>query len=320
MLNIQNNNLHMGQSKFSIADLFTVLATLVFGTLCFLGFNFLTLGDANTSLIWAILISLILCGLAYGLKRLKSTSRNYKVSMIFEWIFLFLFTIVAYISFFPFSHYFVVNAQKENIKNEILSNLAEAENIYKRYESYADDRVNIYGFYLSNAIKDKLQQVSSSDFDKYAFNDNQDYNTQVQRKLFSLKKLLYPNNYQQIKNISLSWLVDAKMQTISWSPTGVVKVANTFESERSKWCNQLNQFALNRALGENNPIAFSCPPPNGKTPIMFTQQSSPNFIGIISGLGIFILMIFSYVITKRHPRYPGLKVIFKLGNIKENEL
>ena len=68
----------MSQSKFSLADLLTVLGTLGFGFFCFLSLNFKTLGDTTTSIIWAVTISLILGGLAFGVKLLKRTSRNFK--------------------------------------------------------------------------------------------------------------------------------------------------------------------------------------------------------------------------------------------------
>ena len=66
----------MSQSKFSLADLLTVLGTLGFGFFCFLSLNFLTLGESTLSIIWAVLISFILGGLALGVKLLIRTSRN----------------------------------------------------------------------------------------------------------------------------------------------------------------------------------------------------------------------------------------------------
>jgi len=43
----------MKQSKFSLADVLTLLTALAFGFICFLGKNFSTLGNTSESITWA---------------------------------------------------------------------------------------------------------------------------------------------------------------------------------------------------------------------------------------------------------------------------
>src|SRR5690606_8973393 len=124
------------------ADLLTVLGTLGFGFFCFLSVNCLTLGDTDSSIIYAVLISCILGGLTFGVKLLKRTSHNFKTCIIWEWILIILFIVVAFFAIIPFSHYFVVTAQKEDIKKKVVSNITQAEGIFLDYESYADNRLN----------------------------------------------------------------------------------------------------------------------------------------------------------------------------------
>ncbi len=307
----------MSQSKFSLADLLTVLGTLVFGFFCFLSVNFLTLGDTTLSIIWAVLISFILGGLAFGVKLVKRTSRNFKTFIIWEWVLIFLFVVVAFFAIFPFSHYFVVTAQKENIQNKVVSNITQAEGLFIAYESYADNRLNIYKSRLNSIVAAK--RVNPEEYKNFGFVEGTDDNTQVENKMFSLKAQLYPSNYSEMKQIDSDWLSDAKDKVTSWSPTGIVKVVNTLKIEISSWNEQLKSYSSFRAKGETA-TDFDFPLSFDDVSGIFNMKTIPNTLALIIGIALYLLMFLSYFITKRHPRYPGLKVIFRMGSHKENEL
>ena len=314
----------MSQSKFSLADLLTVLGTLGFGFFCFLSLNFLTLGDTTLSIIWAVIISLILGGLAFGVKLVKRTSRNFKTFIIWEWVLIFLFVVVAFFAIFPFSHYFVVTAQKENIQNKVVSNITQAEGLFIAYESYADNRLNIYKSRLNSIVAAK--RVNPEEYKNFGFVEGTDDNTQVENKMFSLKAQLYPSNYSEMKQIDSDWLSDAKDKVTSWSPTGIVKVVNTLKIEISSWNGQLKSYSSFRAKGETA-TDFDFPLSFDDVSGIFKQRTTPNPIALLIGFGLYLLMMLSYFITKRDTRSPlrgnfikGLKLIFRVGSVRENEL
>ena len=314
----------MSQSKFSLADLLTVLGTLGFGFFCFLSVNFLTLGDTTLSIIWAVIISLILGGLAFGVKLVKRTSRNFKTFIIWEWVLIFLFVVVAFFAIFPFSHYFVVTAQKENIQNKVVSNITQAEGLFIAYESYADNRLNIYKSRLNSIVAAK--RVNPEEYKNFGFVEGTDDNTQVENKMFSLKAQLYPSNYSEMKQIDSDWLSDAKDKVTSWSPTGIVKVVNTLKIEISSWNGQLKSYSSFRAKGETA-TDFDFPLSFDDVSGIFKQRTTPNPIALLIGFGLYLLMMLSYFITKRDTRSPlrgnfikGLKLIFRVGSVRENEL
>lgn len=307
----------MSQSKFSLADLLTVLGTLGFGFFCFLSVNFLTLGDTTTSIIWAVTISLILGGLAFGVKLLKRTSRNFKTFIIWEWVLIFLFIVVAFFAIFPFSHYFVVSAQKADIQKKVVSNITQAEGLFTAYEGYTENRLNIYESRLNSIVAAK--RVNPEEYKDFGFVEGTDDKTQVENKMFSLKAQLYPSNYLEMKQIDSTWLSDAESKVTSWSPTGIVKVVNTLKVEISSWNEQLKSFSSFRAKGETA-TDFDFPLSFDDVSSIFNQRTNPNPLALIIGIAFYILMFLSYFITKRHTRYPGLKVIFSMGSSKENEL
>jgi len=307
----------MSQSKFSLADLLTVLGTLGFGFFCFLSLNFLSLGDTTLSLIWAVIISLILGGLAFGVKLLKRTSRNFKAFRIWEWVLIFLFVVVAFFAIFPFSHYFVVTTQKESIQKKVVSNITQAEGLFIAYKSYADNRLNIYKSRLNSIVAAK--RVNPEEYKNFGFIEGTDDSTQVENKMFSLKAQLYPSNYSEMKQIDSAWLSDAKDKVTSWSPTGIVQVVNTLKIEISSWREQLKTYSAYRAKFETA-TDFDFPLSFDDVSGIFNKSTSPNPLALVIGVALYLLMILSYFITKRHSRDPGLKVIFSMGGSRENEL
>lgn len=291
----------MSQSKFSLADLLTVLGTLGFGFFSFLSVNFLSLGDTSLSIIWAVIVSLILGGLALGVKLLKRTSRNFKTFIIWEWVLIFLFVVVGFYALFPFSHYFFVTSQKEHIQNKVVSNITQAEGLFIAYEGYADERLNIYKKRLNSIVAAK--KVNPEEYINFGFVEGTDDNTQVENKLFSLKVQLYPSNYSEMKQIDSVWLADAKDKVTSWSPTGIVKIVNILKIELSSWNEQLKSFSSFRAKGETA-TDFEFPLSFDDVSGIFSNNSKPTLLSFCIGIGLFVLLFLSYLITRRHSKNP----------------
>jgi hypothetical protein len=308
----------MNQSKFSLADLLIVLGTLGFGFFCFLSFNFLMLGDTLPSLFLAALIAIILGGLALGAKILKRTSQNFKTCIILEWVLLFLFILIAIVAIFPFSHYFTVSEQKTEIKNKLISNITQAQGIFSAYEIYADNRLSIYENRLKGIVT--ARNVNPTEFKNFGFIDGVNINRQVENKLRSLKFQLYPSNYKAIKQIDSAWISDSKTKITNWSPIGIVKVMNSLKTEIPSWIIQLKTFSAFKAYGENVPDDFNYNITFNNVTNKFTTRSNPNALSICIAIAFYVLMLLSYFITKRHSKYPGLKLIFGKGNLDDNEL
>lgn len=305
----------MNQSKFSWADLFTVLATIGFGFFCFLSFNFLTMGETKKSILFAVVFALILGGLAFGAKLLKRTDRNFKTCIIWEWVLLLLFVVAAIISVKPFSHYFVVSSQKKDIQKELISNIEQAEGMYDNYKHYADNRLEIYESKLNSVVIAK--NTNPTEYRGYGFNDSigTDDRTQVDNKMFELRAKLYPSNFNDIASTNVQWMKKAKSTIDSWKPIGLVEVIKVVNENLTIWKNDLIQYSKFRPTGEEAED-FEHTLSLNDISVKMTQLGSPNWTSILYAVGFYFLMIFSYLITKRHPRFPGFKVVF--GNNKKD--
>ena len=74
----------MKASRFSLADLLTLLAAVAFSFICFLGLNFVTEGDLLVSILVSIGIMLVLGGLAFMAKWQKTARKDFKAHIILE--------------------------------------------------------------------------------------------------------------------------------------------------------------------------------------------------------------------------------------------
>lgn len=306
----------MRQSKFSLADVLTVLTALAFGFVCFLGKNFSTLGHTYESIIWGVVIAVSLAGTAYITKLLKRTSRNFKTNFILEIIVLLLFTgLMIYFAYSPFPHYFNVSAKKKEIQKKLETSITQAENMFTAYEQYAENRKKNFEGKLDNAIFQKQKGTSTKDYIDCDFDmGGQPDNIQKSNKMTTTHILLFPSNYSDsiskngIKEVATAWLAKAKTTTDNWKPIGIVNVLNNVEKNSNDWLNKLIGFSQLKEKGDDY-YKFPYPPyqltfPDVKT--YFTTSGKPTPLSIGLAVGAYVLMLLSWFVTKRHSRSTGM--------------
>jgi hypothetical protein len=300
----------MNRSKFSLADLLTLMSAITFGFLFFLGYNFLTLGDMTKSIILASSFALALGVIAYALKTLKGVSRNFKTNIIAELVLILAYSIIAFFAFSPFSHYFSVSQEKEQIQNNILTNISEAEGLFDAYDDYTDNRLSLYERKLKGIIQARI--VNPSEYIEFGFVQGTSDETQLKAKLDALTYKLKPSNYSEMKD-NLTWLSDSKSKVENWSPIGVVDIVNTLNKEVSSWSAKLKENSAYRQKGEEA-TDFEASISFDEVSTIFTEKTSPNPLGIGIGLVIYLLMLFSYLVSKRHDRIRGNVLNMLFGN------
>lgn len=300
----------MKQSKFSLADVLTVLTALAFGFICFLGKNFSTLGNTSVSITWGAIITVSLAGTAFIAKLLKRTSRNFKTNFILEIVVLLLFTgLTFFFAYSPFPHYFNVSAKETVIREKLKTSITQAENMFTKYEGEAQTRENTYKGVLDVVVRLENPGVLK----KYDFKDKGvlRYEKQIAHKMSTLHTDLFPSNYSDIvtnngiKEVATAWLAKAKNTTKNWKPIGIVNVVNNVEKNSKNWLNQLIDFSQNRAKEEEaNDFTYTLTFADVKT--HFTTPGNPTPLSIGLAAGAYLLMLLSWFVTKRHSRSTGI--------------
>jgi len=288
----------MKQSKFSLADVLTLLAALAYGFVCFLGTNFYTLGDSTQSIVLAVIIAGLLGITALGAKLLKRTSRNFKTRFVWEMILLVLFTgLTAFFSYSPFPHYFVVSEQKTEIQNKLTASITQAENMFAAYEDYAENREKLYESELYSVVAGK--NINPSNFAAFGFvNNGVPDNKQIDNKMFTIHADLFPTNYEEMKKVGSTWLTEARNIVESWKPIGIVNVVNEVEKNSNDWLSKLTGLSSMREKGEQTEdFAYELSFDDVKKHFTTLGKPSPLSIGLAGGA--FLLMLLSYLISKR---------------------
>lgn len=300
----------MKQSKFSLADVITVLTALAFGYVCFLGMNFYTMGNTSQSITLSVVITLLLSGTAFGAKLFKRADRKLKTNFILEMLMLTLFTgLMIFFAYSPFPHYFVVSEKKEEITNKLVASISQAENMFAEYEYYAENRMDLYESKLKSVAASKV--ISLSEYSNYGFvSGSVSDKKQLENKMFTIHAELFPSNYSDttnqngIKETAMDWLAKAKRTTVSWKPIGIVEVVNDVEQNSQNWLNQLVALSQVRQAGEKT-TDFEHSLLFDDVKDYFTILGAPTPFSIGLAMAAYVLMLFSWFRTERSPKAFG---------------
>ncbi len=150
---------------------------------------------------------------------------------------------------------------------------------------------------------------------------------EINNKIRTLHLVLFPNNYRQMKEADSLWLANTK-NTLnnSWAwNLGVVDIVNNIEQNSNNSLRTLiNHTTKLEKCESNQTVEFSI---NSKNPNItsqvdvkshFTTLDSPKRLSIGLSIVTYIIMLISWLITKRHTRFPGLKILFGSGGLKSN--
>jgi len=317
----------MNQSKFSLADVLTILTALGFGFICFLGTNFYTLGNVPKSITVALIIMILLFSTAFVAKLLKRTSVNFRTCFIWEMLLLVLFTLLfVFFTYMPFSHYFTVSAKQTEIVSKIQTSITQAENMFPAYESYAANRISLYKSKLISVVANKGGK--HSEYQDYGFRNNMVDNTQIKHKMGNINADLFPTNYSDtttqkgIKEVAKKWLLKAKEATESWKPIGITNVVLAIEVNSNEWKSILVNLSQIREKGQTDKETeeFEYPLKFEDVKQFFTKVEKPTLTSLLIALLIWVLMMLSWFVTKRHTKFPGFKLLFGTSQASNNEL
>jgi hypothetical protein len=288
----------MIQSKFSLADVLTVLTALGFGFICFLSTNFFTLGNTKQSVILSAIVTVLLIGMALGAKLLKRTSRNFKTCFVWEMILLVLFAAFAVIfANSPFPHYFAVSDNKEEIQNKVAASITQAQKMFAEYERYAANRENLYRSRLRSVVAAK--RTNPGDYKSFGFQDNGVADEkQIENKMFTVHADLFPSNYTDMKHADSIWLAQSQNTIENWKPIGLVSVVNNVEQNSKNWLSDLIKLSTVRGQGEQaEDFVYELSFDDVKT--YFITFGKPSLLSIALSVAAYALMLLSYFITGR---------------------
>jgi hypothetical protein len=290
----------MKQSNFTLGFIITLLSSLSFGFICFLGSIFLSLGNLSQSIIVGTAVSALLCVTALGAARLKRTKKNFKSRRVWEIILLILFTgLTIVFTWFIFPHYFVVNEQSEVIQNKLNESLRESKNLFSEYENYANSRQNDYKTVLESVVLRK--KLNPEDYIRYGFDfDGPSKDMQIQSKMTMMNLELFPSSYRELKKDDLKWIEEYQIIVKNWEkkPLGIINVIKNIDKKTNTTRSQLVTISKSRSRNEStNDFYVSSEPKDVKK--YFTTEGAPTLFSLFLSVLLYFTMLLSWFTSKR---------------------
>ena len=315
----------MNQSKFSYSEIIAVIVALGFGAMCCASVYVKTLGSAKESLITAIVISFTLWFLTFLLVRMKKASRNFKRWCVLQGVVLLFFVGAAFIALQYYSHYFTVSKHKTEIQQKTSDNILQISDMFEEYRKYSESRIKKYTDNLETAIQGR--NANPSNYKKWGFNsaDGVPDRSRKESLVKELLKGLYETGYNELNTIANTWLSDAKNKCEKWRPLLLVDIINSVDKQGVEWEKQLLTFSENAKMQGEDFERFDYKDKASFNDVtsLFKDESSPSLIAILTAIAIYLLMLFPWMITNKHPRnnIPCMKLLFgKKINYTEGRL
>lgn len=140
--------------------------------------------------------------------------------------------------------------------------------------------------------------------------------------MFTVHADMFPSNYVQMKTLDSTWLANSREIVETWKPIGIVNVLNDVEQNSKNWLAELIKLSTVREMGEldmqTKDFKYKLTFDSAKN--HFTYLGDPTAMSIGLAVLAYLLMMFSWIVTKRHSKFPGIKYIFTNRNKASNEL
>lgn len=302
----------MSKIKFSLAAVFALIVTAIFGWFFFLGINFLNKGDFQKSILMTLTACLVLFLMVLLIKKIKSAKRNFQKNAIFELFLLLVYVIIAIVTFIPFAHYFTVLGRKAVIKNKMDMGIDSVKKRFVDYKICADNSILLESGRLDIAVLGKVPDPANYLAAGFKNNGIAD-NVQKTTLLDNYRDDFLPAKYDTLNKYANNWLDDARSAFDKWKPISLMKVVNNIEKEANGWFAQIRGYNGKSASCIGGPFSFA------SVDKELTERDTPSLVPILASLGLFLLLLLPYFVANRSPRHPGLSsVLFKRHNGRDD--
>jgi hypothetical protein len=216
----------------------------------------------------------------------------------------------------PFTHKFVVSERKVEIQQNLNNSIDSLCNLFSNYEIYANTRINLYESELKSVVNAK--NVNYPAYTAYGFVNGKPDSEQIDTKLFTLKAKLFPSNFDHMKKNESEWYNEAKNAIEIWREKSVVDISKKVGENGNESITLLQDLSKFGAPNKRC-VDFNFDSPNVSINHLFTKTGIIPITSLIYALLTYLLLLSSYLISRRSTRLTSLKDLF-FDKTKDNEL
>ncbi len=305
--------------KFSYAHFFAFIALIAIGAFSFIGLTYAVDDSVHPFLLPSILTASIVIVLIIwfiGAQQLKGIDNGFDFRKCIWWERFFVFTapfILLICLLLPFNHAMNVVDKQEQIETDFKNAVNKSVALFTDYEAYADKRVKDYQEFLQDV--NEYPAYNRPIYDKLGLRSNGD--RKVAMEVQTLESQL-KDNFVVLQDTAVNWIKNVNQNASVWNVFFIGNLAG-IKSAITQWSTDLEGFSNTILSTEHDTIAaFNADEkylneinaaldgisqiykPQGGILNFAYAFSNLNYLTIVYGIILYLLLMFPYFIQKRN--------------------
>lgn len=235
--------------KVTIANFVTILGLVVLLAFTYLGRSYMSGGEVGLDIVVSLAITLVTAFLLWFLVKAKKTDNDYKKWMKVEYSALAVYIILAIVVGFKggIMHYFVVNANKEEIKGYATRDLDAIEAMLNEYEEFEENALTDTRRGLMNAVSSGYDLSES--LRKFMSDEGISRNPESADNFVMVQRTeLLGTTYDELRSDFNAQKLKIERITDSWSVLQIVSAAKAIDALAESVRKELNVLAESAKL------------------------------------------------------------------------
>ncbi len=289
-------------------------------------------GDFQNACIKVGVTDLLLLFVFMGAQRFKAAEVKFNRKIIYERIFIVLCPIAFAVAMVPYNHFWSVFEQRDDIETQFTKSINSVRNLFEDYEKYSNERIAMYSKSLSvwvvaarDSLDAQLLQCKNSCKKKGCDSKcESDYNYSLgellrdsvdeeNRYIYALKLQLLSENTDSLKSKAISWIDEANQGTSVWNAFLIGNI-DVIAKSIENWHQTLQEFSTPVYSVEFEPKPFDAEGITINDALerihalkkIYQETTGIKINAIWTGLILFLMLLFPYVIQRRNTKAVGI--------------
>jgi hypothetical protein len=312
--------------KFSWGHIIAFVALIFISYVTYMGDFYSNGGNFKLSAIKVFAIDIAIILTFIGAQIYKGTDERFDRSIVIERI-LICFCPIAFLwAMIPYNHFWSVFAERGLIEPKFTSAIEKSRQMFVDYDQYSKERIATYSDYLTSLISNK--ETNRDAYLKAGFGTSNDELVKGNYET-TLKLQLLSQNTDSLRNLALDWINDANQGASVWNAF-LVGNLNMISDAIEGWNQKLYEVSIPVLSNERNDSIYTVKPFDQERSSfkaanaelislrnLFKNSNGINLNTIITGIMLFLMLLFPYFLQKRNTRATGLYSLIpqtRIGN------
>ena len=235
-----NNN----SGKITIANIIAIVGLVLLLVFSFLGHSYLSGGELGWDIIVSLAVTAFTAFLLWFMIKAKGAERDLGTWRIIEYVTLGIYIVVAIpLSLFcGIMHFFVVNDNKETIKQDAEADLQKIESVFTDYKNFEENAISITGTGLRNATG--IGQICDASLREFMDANHIQHTRESANNFETIQRnMLIESGYKAIYDSYTQQQNEIKNSINSWSIVQIPMKAKLIEELATSTEKELNSLA-----------------------------------------------------------------------------